>query len=61
MSISMVLQNFSPIRFFSLQQMATESAESVAEETKQQKKVGKHIGDAVGGRDAPIRALGVST
>ena len=54
MSISMVVQN--PL--FSSQQMATESAEEEkcgGRKKKEKKKVGKPIGDPVGGRDAPIK------
>ncbi len=47
---------FDPNLIFSSQQMATESVAKEKKATKK-KKVGKPIGDPVGGRDAPMRNL----
>ncbi len=53
MSISMVVQNFSPIRCF-LHNKQPPKVRRKIKEKKKKKKVGKPIGDPVGGRDAPI-------
>ncbi len=56
MSISMVLQNLIPIRYF-LHNKWPQKVQKVWRKKKKQqkkKKVGKPIGDPVGGRDAPI-------
>ncbi len=56
MSISMVLQNFSPIGCFLHNKWAQNMAAKEKKEKKKiKKKVGKLIGDPVGGRDAPIK------